>query len=86
MPGHEFFERQLPRFALQARAAKTAEDRQTNAELLISKAEYECMQMRRDLMAAFAVPLSQRAVEGPEVEAPEPVVEAVPAHGAAKAA
>jgi len=86
MPGHEFFARLLPRFALQARAAKTAEDRQTNAKLLISKAEHECMQMRRDLMAAFAVPLSHRSVEVAEVEAPEPVVEAVPAHGAAKAA
>ena len=86
MPGHEFFERLLPRFALQSGAAKKTADRQSDAERLISKAEYECVQMRRDLLAAFAVPLSHRAVEVAGVETGEPVVEAAPAHGAAKAA
>ena len=62
MPGHEFFERQQARFALQANAAKRNVDRQVKTEVLISRAEYECQQMRRDLSAAFAVPLSHRAV------------------------
>ncbi|HUJ36240.1 MAG TPA: hypothetical protein VLW88_01010 [Hyphomicrobium sp.] len=81
MPGHEFFERQQARFALQADAAKRNVDRQARTEVLISRAEYECQQMRRDLSAAFAVPLSHRAVvlePVPVVEAAEPVVAAAP--------
>lgn len=81
MPGHEFFERLLPRFALQSDAA----DRQADAERLIARAEYECVQMRRELMAAFAVPLSHRAVQIAEPE-PETLADATPAAGAAKAA
>jgi hypothetical protein len=87
MPAHDFFERLLPRFALQAGEAKKTADRQANAERLISKAEYECVQMRRDLVAAFAVPLSHRAVKVAALEAAEPEAAApVPAAGAAKAA
>lgn len=81
MPGQEFFERQQARFALQADAAKRNVDRQAKTEVLISRAEYECQQMRRDLSAAFAVPLSHRAVAlepVPVVEAAEPVAEAAP--------
>ena len=85
MPAHDFFERLLPRFALQAGEAKKTADRQANAERLISKAEYECVQMRRDLVAAFAVPLSHRAVKVEVVEAAGEA-EATPASGAAKAA
>ena len=44
MPGHEFFERLIARFALQAGAAKRNADRQADAERLISRAEYECVQ------------------------------------------
>jgi hypothetical protein len=44
MPGHEFFERLLPRFALQSGAAKKTADRQADAERLIARAEYECVQ------------------------------------------
>ena len=77
MPGHEFFERLMPRFALQAGAAKKNVDRQESAERLIARAEYECVQMRRELTAAFAVPLSHRAVMFAEVEPAEP--EAAPA-------
>jgi hypothetical protein len=62
MPGDEFFERQNARFALQAGMARHAVGRQEHAELLITKAEYECLQMRRELDAAFAVPLTDRAV------------------------
>ena len=36
MPSHEFFERLLPRFALQAGAAKKNADRQADAERLIA--------------------------------------------------
>ena len=89
MPAQEFFERLIPRFALQAGAAKKTAGRQADAERLISKAEYECSQMRRDLMAAFAVPLTHRAVEVAAVEA-EPASEAAsvaaPEAAAAKAA
>ena len=86
MPGHEFFERLIPRFALQAGAARKNADRQADADRLITKAEYECSQMRRDLMAAFAVPLSHRAVKVEAVEPAEPEAEAAPATGTAKAA
>jgi hypothetical protein len=89
MPGHEFFERLMPRFALQVGAAKKAADRQADAERLIAGAEYECMQMRRELMAAFAVPLSHRAVKFPAVEPAveaAPVADAPPSTRAAKAA
>jgi hypothetical protein len=85
MPGHEFFERLLPRFALQSGAAKKTADRQADAERLIARAEYECVQMRRELMAAFAVPLSHRAVQIAEPK-PETLADATPAAGAAKAA
>jgi hypothetical protein len=86
MPGHEFFERLIARFALQAGAAKRNADRQADAERLISRAEYECVQMRRELSAAFAVPLSHRAATVAAVEAAEPAPDAAPAHSAAKAA
>jgi hypothetical protein len=72
MPAQDFFERLLPRFALQAGEAKKTADRQANAERLISKAEYQCVQMRRDLVAAFAVPLSHRAVKVEVPEEPQP--------------
>jgi hypothetical protein len=85
MPGHEFFERLMPRFALQSGAAKKTADRQASAERLIAMAEHECAQMRRELMAAFAVPLSHRAVQIAEPE-PERLADATPAAGAAKAA
>ena len=39
MPGHEFFERLMPRFALQSGAAKKTADRQASAERLIATAE-----------------------------------------------
>ncbi len=87
MPAHEFFERLTSRFALQAGAAKRNLERQAKTELLISRAEYECQQMRRDLSAAFAVPLSHRAVTIEAVEASEPAPAAAPAPTrAAKAA
>jgi hypothetical protein len=85
MTGHEFFERLLPRFALQSGAAKKTADRQADAERLITRAEYECVQMRRELMAAFAVPLSHRALQIAEPE-PETLADATPATDAAKAA
>ncbi len=85
MPGHEFFERLMPRFALQSGAAKKTADRQASAERLIATAEHECVPMRRELMAAFAVPLSHRAVQIAEPE-PETLAGATPAAGAAKAA
>ena len=69
MPGHEFFERLMPRFALQSGAAKKTAGRQASAERLIATAEHECTQMRRELMASFAVPLSHRAVQIAEPEA-----------------
>jgi hypothetical protein len=63
MPGDEFFERLNARFALQAGVARRAVGRQAHAEMLISKAEYECQQMRRDLDAAFSVRLTDRVVK-----------------------
>ena len=83
MPGHEFFERLMPRFALQSGAAKKTADRQASAERLIATAEHECTQMRRELIAAFAVPLSHRAVQ---IAEPEALADATPAAAAAKAA
>ena len=41
MPGHEFFERLMPRFALQSGAAKKTADRQASAERLIATAEHD---------------------------------------------
>jgi len=77
MPAQDFFTRLLPRFALQAGEAKKTAGRQAEAERLIAKSEYECVQMRRDLMVAFAVPLSHRAVQIVEaVEEPQPVAAA----------
>jgi len=70
MPGDEFFERQNTRFALQAGVARRAVGRQAHAELLISKAEYECQQLRRDLDAALAVPLTHRVVDVETIVAP----------------
>ena len=83
MPGDEFFGRQNARFALQAGMARHAVGRQEHAELLITKAEYECLQMRRELDAAFAVPLTDRVVNVetfavPQFE-PAPVATAAPA-------
>jgi hypothetical protein len=97
MPGDEFFERLNARFALQAGMARHAVGRQEHVELLISRAEYECRQMRRELDAAFAVPLTDRAVKvethvEPPVEAstaaaaPAPAADAPPARTPAKAA
>ena len=43
MPGHEFFERLMLRFALQSGAAKKTVGRQASAERLIARAEYECV-------------------------------------------
>jgi hypothetical protein len=55
--------------------------------VLISRAEHECQQMRRELSAAFAVPLSHRAVAVETVLEAEPVAEATPPNArAAKAA
>ncbi len=90
MPAQEFFERLLPRFALQAGAVKEAAAHQADAERLIAKAEYECSQMRRELLAAWAVPLRDRAVEMAEPMEPtqpvEPAPVAQPPARAAKAA
>ena len=96
MPGDDFFERQNARFALQAGRARHAVGRQEHVELLITKAEYECLQMRRDLDAAFAVPLTDRAVNvemaAPQHElaaaavAPVPAAHTPPARKRAKAA
>ncbi len=86
MPGHDFFERLIPRFALQAGEVKKTADRQSDAERLICTAEYEWVQMRRELMAAFAVPLSHRAVKVAAVAEPEAEAAPAPARGPAKAA
>ena len=72
MPGDEFFERQNARFAMQAGMARHAVGRQEHAELLITKAEYECLQMRRELDAAFAVPLTDRVVPVEMFAEPQP--------------
>lgn len=86
MPGHEFFERQLTRFTLQRSAARRTVDCQADAERLIATAEYECVQMRRELSAAFAVPLSHRAVTVEAVEAAAPAPDNAAPARAAKAA
>jgi len=88
MPAQDFFTRHLPEFARQAGSAQDNAGRQADAERLLAKAEYECIQVRRELMTAMAVPLRDRAVEVAALEDAAPPAEVAPdaAPGAAKAA
>ncbi len=55
MPGKEFFERMGPQFAEHAGTARANVERQADVERLIAKAEYECLQMRRELAGLLAL-------------------------------
>jgi hypothetical protein len=59
MEGTEFFERMGPRFAEQAGGARANAERQADVERLITRAEYECLQMRRELVGL--IPLAAEA-------------------------
>jgi hypothetical protein len=75
MPGKEFFERMGPQFAEQAGTARANVERQADVERLIAKAEYECLQMRRELAGLLAL----EAAPGLEAEAAaQPAVVAPP--------
>ena len=80
MPIEDFFARWIPEFARQASSAQDNARRQATADTLIAKAEYEFYEAQRELMAAIAVPLRDRAIK---VEA---AVGAEPAADTAKAA
>ncbi len=55
MAGTEFFERMGPQFAAQAGTARANAERQADVERLISKAEYEYLQMCRDLVGLLPI-------------------------------
>ncbi len=55
MPGKEFFARMGPQFAQQAGIARENAQRQADVERLIAKAEYECIQVRRELAGLLAL-------------------------------
>jgi hypothetical protein len=60
MAGTEFFERMGPQFAEQAGIARANVQRQADVERLISKAEYEYLQMCRDLEGLLPVTAEPR--------------------------
>jgi hypothetical protein len=55
MPGKEFFARMGPQFAEHAGTARENMQRQADVERLIAKAEYECVQVRRELAELLAL-------------------------------
>ncbi len=63
MAGTEFFERMGPQFAEQAGGARANAQRQVDVERLISKAEYEYLQMRRELVGLIPVVAEPRVNE-----------------------
>jgi hypothetical protein len=81
MAGTEFFERMGPQFAEQAGIARANVQRQADVERLISKAEYEYLQMCRDLEGLLPVTAEPRIVVAAE---PRITVAAEP-RGAAQA-
>jgi hypothetical protein len=54
MPNREFFARLEPEFSEHAVSARESASRQADVERLITKAEYECYQVRRELAAVMA--------------------------------
>jgi hypothetical protein len=54
MPNSEFFARLEPEFAEHAGCARESASRQADVERIITKAEYECYQVRRELAAVMA--------------------------------
>jgi hypothetical protein len=87
MPGQEFFARMGPAFSEHAGSAHENAERQADVERLISKAEYECVQLRRELegLVTFSAELDagEPLLAG---AASEPAIEAIPETAAAKAA
>jgi hypothetical protein len=81
MAGTEFFERMGPQFAEQAGIARANVQRQADVERLISKAEYEYLQMCRDLEGLLPVTAEPRITVAAE---PRVTNEAEP-RGAAQA-
>lgn len=63
MPGRDFFVRMASAFAEHAGSARENADRQASVERLISKAEYECVQVRRELEGLVAFPEPPSAPE-----------------------
>ncbi len=55
MPAEELFERLGPQFAEHAATARVNAERQADVERLIGKAEYECLQLRRELAGLIAL-------------------------------
>jgi len=62
MAAPDFFARFVPEFALQLGSARDNVDRQADADRLLSKAEYELYQVRRELVG-----LIDGAEEPPEL-------------------
>jgi hypothetical protein len=87
MPGQEFFARMGPAFSEHAGSAQENAERQADVERLISKAEYECVQLRRELKGLVAFPEALDAAgAAPAAPATDPAIEAIPAVAAARAA
>ncbi len=63
MAGTEFFARMGPQFAEQAGTARANAERQADVERLVSKAEYEYLQMCRDLVGLLPVEEASRVTD-----------------------
>lgn len=74
MPDNDFFARMAPEFADFADFARESAGRQAESERLIAKAEYECYQLRRELvglMAGIGIASPDRREAGADVGADE---------------
>lgn len=81
MPGRDFFARMAPAFSEHAGSAQENAERQASVERLISKAEYECVRLRRELEGLVVFPEPVAAEASPAAPAIE-----LPPGAAAKAA
>jgi hypothetical protein len=63
MPGQDFFERMGPQFAEHADTARQNAQRQADVERLLSKAEYDYRQMRRELAGLLALEAEPHDIE-----------------------
>jgi hypothetical protein len=76
MPGQEFFARLEPEFSEHAGFARETADRHADVERIITKAEYECYQVRRELaavMAGITVPVPDAGAVATALAASEPL-------------
>ena len=70
MEGTEFFARMGPQFAEQAGIARANAERQADVERMICKAEYEYLQMCRELVGLLPVQEEPAGREAPVAHGP----------------